>query len=100
MKQCQQVDVPHYDFVSHSRRTDQSTSVYGADVIIVEGIMALYDKQVRDELDMKIFVDTDSDLRLCRRLRRDIAERGRDVDGVLLQYERFVKPAFDEFVQV
>lgn len=98
LKRCQKVSVPHYDFVTHSRLPTSST-IYGADVIIVEGILALYHKDVRAELDMKIFVDTDSDVRLCRRLRRDIAERGRDVAGVLLQYERFVKPAFDEFVQ-
>jgi uridine kinase len=98
LKRCEKVSVPHYDFVSHSRLPTSST-IYGADVIIVEGILALYHKEVRAELDMKIFVDTDSDVRLCRRLRRDIAERGRDVNGVLLQYERFVKPAFDEFVQ-
>lgn len=61
--------------------------------------MALYDPVVRSMLDVKIFVDTDTDICLCRRIRRDIAERGRDVQGVLLQYERFVKPAFDEFVK-
>lgn len=98
LKRCEKVSVPHYDFVTHSRLPTSST-IYGADVIIVEGILALYHADVRSELDMKIFVDTDSDVRLCRRLRRDIAERGRDVNGVLLQYERFVKPAFDEFVQ-
>jgi uridine kinase len=98
LKRCEKVDVPHYDFVTHSRLPTSST-IYGADVIIVEGILALYHKEVRAELDMRIFVDTDSDVRLCRRLRRDIAERGRDVNGVLAQYERFVKPAFDEFVQ-
>lgn len=61
--------------------------------------MALYDPIVRSMLDVKIFVDTDTDICLCRRIRRDIAERGRDVQGVLQQYERFVKPAFDEFVK-
>eukprot|EP01108_Squamamoeba_japonica_P006505 TRINITY_DN5309_c0_g1_i1.p2 TRINITY_DN5309_c0_g1~~TRINITY_DN5309_c0_g1_i1.p2 ORF type:complete len:467 (+),score=223.07 TRINITY_DN5309_c0_g1_i1:112-1512(+) len=99
LKRCERVTIPHYNFVTHSREVELSTTVYGADVIIVEGIMALYDPGVRADLDMRIFVDTDSDLRLCRRLRRDIAERGRDVAGVLAQYERFVKPAFDEFVQ-
>lgn len=61
--------------------------------------MALYDPEVRKMLDVKIFVDTDPDICLCRRIRRDINERGRDVNGVLNQYERFVKPSFDEFVK-
>mmetsp|Transcript_14782 Transcript_14782/g.25350 ORF Transcript_14782/g.25350 Transcript_14782/m.25350 type:complete len:468 (+) Transcript_14782:25-1428(+) len=97
LKQCKQVNVPNYNFVTHSRE-EQTTPLYGADVIIVEGIMALYDADVRSELDMKIFVDTDSDSCLARRIRRDVAERGRTVDSVLDQYERFVKPMFDEFV--
>ncbi|KAI9150924.1 Uridine kinase [Blastocladiella emersonii ATCC 22665] len=92
------VEVPVYDFTTHSRLADKVEKIYGANVVIFEGIFALYDKNVRDLMDLKVFVDTDSDVRLARRLRRDIAERGRDAAGVLQQYHRFVKPAFDEFI--
>ena len=61
--------------------------------------MAFVNKEVRDLLDVKIFVDTDSDIRLCRRLSRDISERGRDLRGVLKQYDKFVKPAFDSYIE-
>ncbi|KAJ3330160.1 Uridine-cytidine kinase-like 1, partial [Kappamyces sp. JEL0680] len=97
LKKGQQVDVPVYDFATHSR-LKETEKVYGASVIIFEGIFALYDKRVRDLMDMKIFVDTDADVCLGRRLKRDITERGRDVDGILTQYARFVKPAFDDFI--
>ncbi|KAH6565285.1 hypothetical protein BASA60_009969 [Batrachochytrium salamandrivorans] len=63
-----------------------------------EGILSLHDQRVRDVMDLKIFVDADDDIRLSRRLRRDIAERGRNVHGVLSQYSRFVKPSFDLFI--
>ena len=66
--------------------------MYGANVIIFEGIMAFVSPELRKLMDLKIFVDTDSDIRLARRLRRDITERGRDLTGVLEQYNKFVKP--------
>ncbi|CAI0456419.1 unnamed protein product, partial [Linum tenue] len=69
-----------------------------ADIVILEGILVLHDERVRDLLNMKIFVDTDSDLRLARRIKRDTVERGRDVQNVLDQYAKFVKPSFDEFI--
>jgi uridine kinase len=97
LKRGLKVEVPVYDFASHSRLSD-TTSISGAKVIIFEGIFALYDSRVRDMMDLKLFVDTDADIRLSRRLRRDIAERGRDVLGVLQQYAKFVKPSFDEFI--
>lgn len=61
--------------------------------------MAFADKSLLELLDMKIFVDTDSDIRLVQRLRRDISERGRDIEGVIKQYNKFVKPAFDQYIQ-
>ncbi|XP_035865938.1 uridine-cytidine kinase-like 1 isoform X2 [Phyllostomus discolor] len=98
LKQGKSVQVPVYDFTTHSRKKDWKT-LYGANVIIFEGIMAFADKALLELLDMKIFVDTDSDIRLVRRLRRDISERGRDIVGVIKQYNKFVKPAFDQYIQ-
>ena len=76
-----------------------STTVEGAEVVLLEGLFVLYDEGLRDMLDMRIFVDTDADTRLARRIRRDIAERGRDVARVLDQYEATVKPSYDQYVQ-
>ncbi|EFA76807.1 uridine kinase [Heterostelium album PN500] len=97
MRQGKRVHIPIYDFKTHSRLQRQET-VYGADVIILEGILTLYSKELRDLMDIKIFIDTDDDVRLARRLRRDIAERGRTVDSVILQYTKFVKPSFDDYI--
>lgn len=72
--------------------------MYGANVIIFEGILAFYNPKVLNMLDMKIFVDTDADIRLARRLKRDISLRGRDLDGVLKQYTRMVQPAFNHYI--
>lgn len=81
------------------RLKDRSKHVYGANVIIFEGIFALWDPRIVELMDLKIFVDTDDDIRLARRLKRDIAERGRDLHGVLQQYNKFVKPSFDEYIR-
>ena len=70
------VDVPIYNFVTHRRET-KTVSMYGANVIIFEGILAFHNEDIRNMLDMKVFVDTDSDVRLARRLKRDITDRGR-----------------------
>eukprot|EP01087_Luapelamoeba_hula_P009011 TRINITY_DN2295_c0_g1_i1.p1 TRINITY_DN2295_c0_g1~~TRINITY_DN2295_c0_g1_i1.p1 ORF type:complete len:261 (+),score=53.25 TRINITY_DN2295_c0_g1_i1:209-991(+) len=91
------VEIPVYDFVTHSR-LDETKEIYGADIIILEGILVFYPKELRDLFDMKIFVDADADTRLARRVIRDINHRGRDVMGVLRQYEKFVKPSFDEYI--
>ncbi|CDR39479.1 hypothetical protein NBRC10512_007849 [Rhodotorula toruloides] len=98
MKECRATHIPNYSFVKHAR-LDETTYLYGANVVIVEGIFVLYDKNLRDLLDLRVFVQCDSDLMLARRLRRDLVERGRDVNGVLDQYLRFVKPALDNFIQ-
>ncbi|NWX29926.1 UCKL1 protein, partial [Notiomystis cincta] len=74
-------------------------TVYGANVIVFEGILAFANKELLKLLDMKVFVDTDSDIRLVRRLQRDIMERGRDVVGVIKQYNKFVKPAFEQYIE-
>lgn len=72
--------------------------MYGANVIIFEGILAFYNPKVLNMLDMKIFVDTDADIRLARRLKRDICQRARDLDGVLKQYTTMVQPAFNHYI--
>ncbi|KAM9828812.1 uridine-cytidine kinase-like 1a isoform 1-T1 [Syngnathus typhle] len=98
LKQGKSVKIPVYDFTTHRRQKDWK-NVYGASVIVFEGIMAFADKHLLQLLDMKIFVDTDSDIRLVRRLRRDITERGRDMEGVIKQYNKFVKPAFEQYIE-
>ncbi|XP_062333469.1 uridine-cytidine kinase 1 [Osmerus eperlanus] len=89
------VEVPTYDFVTHSRLQEKIT-VYPADVVLFEGILVFYMQEVRDMFHMKLFVDTDSDVRLSRRVLRDM-KRGRDLEQILTQYTTFVKPAFEEF---
>ncbi|XP_078069093.1 uridine-cytidine kinase-like 1 isoform X1 [Mustelus asterias] len=98
LKKGKSVKVPVYDFTTHSRRKDWKT-VYGANVVIFEGILAFANKELLKLLDMKVFVDTDSDIRLVRRLKRDISERGRDIVGVIKQYNKFVKPAFEQYIE-
>eukprot|EP00877_Chromochloris_zofingiensis_P004396 jgi/Chrzof1/13958/Cz08g19120.t1 len=97
LKEGRSVEVPEYDFTKH-QKAKEVRKVCPADVIIVEGILVLHMEEVRDFLNMKIYVDTDDDVRLARRIQRDVQERGRDVTGVIEQYTRFVKPAFDQFV--
>jgi uridine kinase len=97
LKNAEDVRIPHYSFVTHSR-LETTDLIHRPEIILFEGIFALYDERIRNQMDMKVFVDTDDDLRLARRIRRDLAERGRDVTGVLDQYERFVKPAYDDYI--
>lgn len=91
LKQGKKTDIPVYSFCHHTR-TDKTITVYGANVIIIEGIYALYDERLLSLMDMKIFVDTDLDVCLARRLTRDILYRGRELEGALRQWETFVKP--------
>jgi len=90
------VNIPIYDAVN-AKRQKESLTIYPADVILFEGILTIYFKEIRGMLDMKLFVDTDSDTRLSRRVLRDTQERGRDLEQVLATYANFVKPAFEEF---
>ncbi|KAJ1864857.1 Uridine kinase [Coemansia sp. RSA 2703] len=98
LKEGKATRVPQYDFTTHSP-SKETQYIYGASVVIFEGIFALYDAAILEMMDVKIFVDTDSDICLARRIKRDVAERGRDPLGVLQQYDRFVKPAYDGFVR-
>ncbi|XP_039765636.1 uridine-cytidine kinase isoform X1 [Pararge aegeria] len=90
------VEVPEYDYVTNSI-SHRSHTIYPADVVLIEGILVFYFPEVRELFHMKLFVDTDSDTRLARRVPRDIMDRGRDLEQVLNQYMNFVKPAFEEF---
>jgi uridine kinase len=92
------IEVPIYDFSTHSRTT-RSYTVQARGVILVEGILIFADPDLRDLFDVKIFVDTDSDLRFIRRLQRDIAERGRTTESVIKQYLNTVRPMHLEFVE-
>ncbi|KAI5631654.1 phosphoribulokinase / uridine kinase family domain-containing protein [Phthorimaea operculella] len=91
------VEVPEYDYITNAIHPHRSHTIYPADVVLIEGILVFYFPEVRDLFHMKLFVDTDSDTRLARRVPRDIMERGRDLEQVLNQYMNFVKPAFEEF---
>jgi uridine kinase len=92
------VEVPIYDFSTHSRTTKTFT-VQPRTVILVEGILIFTEAALRSMFDVKIFVDTDSDLRFIRRLERDLAERGRTTESVIKQYQLTVRPMHMEFVE-
>lgn len=97
LKVWKSIDLPVYDFKTHTR-TPRSLTVQPQSVIIVEGILIFVEQALRDEFDVKIFVDTDPDIRFIRRLQRDIAERGRTTDSVIQQYLNTVRPMHLEFV--
>jgi uridine kinase len=92
------VDLPAYDFTRHARRHTTDT-VAPRQIIIVEGILIFADASLRDLMDVKVFVDTDDDTRFIRRLKRDVADRGRTMDSVIDQYLSTVKPMHLEFVE-
>uniref|UniRef100_T1IR11 uridine/cytidine kinase n=1 Tax=Strigamia maritima TaxID=126957 RepID=T1IR11_STRMM len=92
-----EVTIPVHDFKTNSRKKDETLTIYPADVVLFEGILVFYFPEIRDMFHMKLFVDTDSDTRLSRRVLRDTRERGRDLEQILTQYTTFVKPAFEEF---
>lgn len=89
--------IPVYDFKTNARVPGLFTLIYPSDVVIVEGILVFYFLGIREIFNLKLFVDTDADTRLARRVLRDISERGRDLEHVLHQYTSLVKPAFEEF---
>lgn len=89
---------PQYDFSIHNR-IKETVKIEPKDIIILEGIMILEDRRLRELMDIKIFVDTDADVRIIRRIVRDIEERGRTLDAVIKQYLTTVKPAHDQFIE-
>jgi uridine kinase len=92
------IDKPVYDYVNHTRSAE-IIHVEPKDVIIIEGILVLEDERLRDLMDIKLFVDTDSDLRIIRRIQRDIKERGRTADSVIEQYLTAVRPMHNMFIE-
>ncbi|MGH9272529.1 MAG: uridine kinase [Ilumatobacteraceae bacterium] len=92
------VPVPVYDYVEFNR-SDEVRVVRPARIVVVEGILVLWEPSLRERFDLKVFLDTDADLRLIRRLRRDVAERGRTVESVIEQYLRTVRPAHEQFIE-
>ena len=94
----QPIDKPVYDYVRHTR-ADEVIHVEPKDVIIVEGILVLEDPRLRELMDIKLFVDTDPDLRIIRRIQRDIKERGRTADSVIEQYLTAVRPMHNMFIE-
>ncbi len=92
------IERPVYSFVDHNR-TAETVPVKPSKVIIIDGILIFENKELRDMMDIKVFVDTDADLRLARRIMRDVRERGRSMESVIDQYTTTVKPMHEEFVE-
>lgn len=98
LKNGYQVEVPIYDFTRHIRK-EETRQVNAKKVILIDGILIFNEKELRDQMDIKLYVDTDDDIRLLRRIKRDIIERDRELDDVLNQYQKFVRPMHLEFVE-
>ena len=94
----QGIEKPTYDYTLHTR-SEETVFVDSQDVIILEGILVLEDERLRDLMDIKLFVDTDSDIRIIRRIQRDIHDRGRTVDSVIEQYLSVVRPMHNQFIE-
>ena len=98
LRQGQAIDCPVYDFSAHNR-SNETVRVEPQPVIIVEGILIFENKALRELMDIRIFVDTDADIRLCRRIKRDVNKRGRTLESVLTQYQQTVKPMHEKYVE-
>ena len=98
LRQGGAIDCPVYDFTVHNR-SDETVRITPEKVIIVEGILIFENKELRDLMDIKVFVDTDADVRLCRRILRDVEERGRTLESVVIQYQTTVKPMHEMYVE-
>ena len=92
------VEIPTYDFSTHTRR-GETQLLHPTPVVVVDGILVLADPRLRDTMDLKVFVDTEADIRLLRRIRRDVVKRGRTADSVVAQWEATVRPMHLEFVE-
>ena len=98
MKAGEAIELPLYDFKTHSR-LNETRAVESKPIVIVEGILIFADPRLLEQMDIKVFVDTPDDIRFIRRLRRDIAERGRTVESVIEQYTATVRPMHMQFVE-
>lgn len=98
LKEGKSVEQPIYDYIT-STRQEQTIHIDPKEVIIVEGILTLWDKPLRDQMDLKIFVDADPDDRLIRVIQRDIVERGRTTEKVIERYQRVLKPMHEQFIE-
>ncbi len=98
LRRGQEILCPVYDFTVHNR-SDETILIKPEKVIIVEGILIFENKELRDLMDIKIFVDTDADIRICRRIKRDVNKRGRSLESVITQYQETVKPMHEKYVE-
>lgn len=98
LKAGKPIDMPIYDFTRHIRK-DETIRIEPKEVIILEGIMVLADKRIRDLMDIKVYVDTPNDIRVIRRIKRDIQERGRSLESIIRQYLETVRPMHYQFVE-
>ena len=98
LRRGEAIDCPVYDFTVHNR-SDKTVRIVPKKVIIVEGILIFENQPLRELMDIKIFVDTDADVRLCRRIKRDVNKRGRTLESVLTQYQETVKPMHEKYVE-
>ncbi len=98
LRQGQAIDCPVYDYTVHNR-SKETVRIESRPVIIVEGILIFADEALRELMDIRIFVDTDADVRLCRRIKRDVNKRGRTLESVLTQYQQTVKPMHEKYVE-
>ena len=98
LRRGEAIDCPVYDFTVHNR-SDETICISPEKVIIVEGILIFENKELRDLMDIKVFVDTEADVRLCRRILRDVEERGRTLESVVTQYQTTVKPMHEMYVE-
>ena len=98
LRRGQAIDCPVYDFTVHNR-SDEVTRIEPSRIIIVEGILIFENEALRDLMDIRIFVDADADIRLCRRVKRDVNKRGRSLESVLTQYQQTVKPMYEKYVE-
>ena len=98
LKEGKNVECPVYSFVEHNRTTE-TLPVAPSKVIIIDGILIFENEELRDMMDIKVYVDTDADLRLARRILRDVRERGRSMESVISQYTKTVKPMHEQFVE-
>ena len=98
LRRGETIDCPVYDFTVHNR-SDEVTRIAPSRVILVEGILIFADADLRQLMDIRIFVDTDADIRICRRMKRDVNKRGRSLESVIWQYQQTVKPMHEKYVE-